>query len=194
MGRPLPKYIVNSIKCTCKIGEGDAEELDVVRQSGRGRFIVSAGDVEHEITLVSKADFESNQELGTGFIEVTVAENTYSLAHLTTNLIFFFENVEPATFVYDLILDEGNRPIAIFQPDGVAKIKGILGKATVTFTINPNPSDATVKLNGEEKASIEVKAGSEVAWEVSKETYTTRTGKVFPMRDATLNVNLEAAE
>ena len=194
MGRPLPKYIVNSIKCTCKIGEEAAEELDVVRQSGRGRFIVSADGVEHEITLVAKADFETNQELGTGFIKVTVGEHTYSLAHLTTNLIIFFEAVEPATFVYDLILDEGNRPIAIFQPDGVAKINGILGKATVTFTINPDPADATVKLNGEEKASIEVKAGSEVAWEVSKETYTTRTGKVFPMHDATLDVNLEAAE
>lgn len=193
MGRPLPKYIVNSIKCTCNIGGEEPEELTVLRQNGRGRFIVSAAGVEHEIVLVSKSDFEANKETGTGYIEVTVDEETYSMAHLTNNLILFFENVEPATFIYDLILGEDNRPIAIFQPEGVAHINGNLSKATVTFTINADPADATVKLNGEEKTSIEVKAGTEVAWEVSKETYTTRSGKVTPMHDATLDVKLEAA-
>lgn len=193
MGRPLPKYIVNSIKCTCSVGGDAPEELTVLRQTGRGRFVVSSGGVEHEIVLVSKADFEANKELETGYIEVTVDENTYSMSHLTNNLILFFDNVEPATFIYDLILDENNRPIAIFQPEGVAHINGNLSKATVTFTINAEPAEATVKLNGEEKTSIEVKAGTEVAWEVSKETYTTRSGKVAPMSDTTLEVKLEAA-
>lgn len=193
MGRPLPKYIVNSIKCTCNIGGEEPEELTVLRQNGRGRFIVSAAGVEHEIVLVSKADFEANKEVGTGYIEVTVDEKTYSMAHLTNNIIQFFEDVEPATFIYDLILGEDNRPIAIFQPEGVARINGNLAKSTVTVTINADPSDATVKLNGEEKASIEVKAGTEVVWEVSKETYTTRSGRITPMRDTTLDVILEAA-
>jgi len=193
MGRPLPKYIVNSIKCTCNVGGDAPEELTVLRQNGRGRFIVSSADVEHEIVLVSKADFESNKEIGTGYIEVTVNEETYSLAHLTNNLIQFFEYAKPATFIYDLILGEDNRPIAIFQPEGVAHINGNLSKSTVTFTVNAEPADATVVLNGEEKTSIEVKAGTEVVWEVSKETYTTRSGKVTPMRDTTLEVKLEAA-
>lgn len=196
MGRPLQKYIVNSIKCTCKLGADDPKELTLVEQVGRGRFIVVDGDAQHEIRLVSKADFDTNKEVGTGYVNVTVGAETKSMEHLTKNLIYFCEaGAEPATFLFDLVLDETGLPVGIFQPAGVARIDGITEdpEGKVTFTINPTPEDATVKLNGVEQKSIKVAKGTEVDWEVSKENFTTRSGKVFPQFDATLDVILEAA-
>lgn len=196
MGRPLPNYVVNSIKCTCKTDEGEATELTVVRQNGRGRFIVSDGNNEHEIVLVSKAQFEADEELGTGYIEVTDADGEVrSLSHLTKNLIYFFEDVKPATFFFDIILGEDNQPTGVFQPDGFARIKGIPNnaKGTVRFTINPTPENATVKLNNIEQPFVDVAPKSEVSWEVSAAGYTTRNGKVYPETDSALDVILEVA-
>lgn len=196
MGRPLQKYIVNSIKCTCKLGTDDPKELALVEQVGRGRFIVEDGGSQQEIRLVSKADFDANEEAGTGYVNVTVGAETKSMEHLTKNLIYFCEaDAEPATFFFDLILDETGMPVGVYQPAGVARIDGITEdpEGKVTFTINPTPEDATVKLNDVEQASITVAKGTEVSWEVSKESYTTRSGKVTPQVDATLDVILEAA-
>lgn len=61
----------------------------------------------------------------------------------------------------------------------------------VTITINPTPSDATVKLNGEVKSSIEVDKGSSVTYEVSKEGYTSKSDTVLADSTKTVDVVLE---
>jgi uncharacterized protein YjdB len=62
----------------------------------------------------------------------------------------------------------------------------------VTITINPTPSDATVKLNGVEQSSIEVDKGTEVSYEVSKEGYTAKSATVTAETTQTIEVVLDA--
>ena len=62
----------------------------------------------------------------------------------------------------------------------------------VTITINPTPSDATVKLNGVEQSSIEVDKGTEVTYEVSKEGHTAKSATVTAETTQTIEVVLDA--
>lgn len=64
---------------------------------------------------------------------------------------------------------------------------------TFTFTINPTPSDATVKINGTARKSITGAYGTAISWEVSKDGYNTRTGSLtMPLGGKTLPVSLTA--
>lgn len=64
---------------------------------------------------------------------------------------------------------------------------------TFTFTINPTPSDATVKINGTARKSITGAYGTAISWEVSKDGYNTRTGSTtMPLGGKTMNVTLTA--
>lgn len=64
--------------------------------------------------------------------------------------------------------------------------------AKVTITINPTPADATVKLNNVEQKSIEVAKGSQVAYEVSKTDYVTKSATVTASATQTIDVVLDA--
>ena len=64
---------------------------------------------------------------------------------------------------------------------------------TFTFTINPTPSDATVKINGTARKSITGAYGTAISWEVSKNGYNTRTGSLtMPLGGKTMSVSLTA--
>ena len=64
---------------------------------------------------------------------------------------------------------------------------------TFTFTINPTPSDATVKINGTTRKSITGAYGTAISWEVSKNGYNTRTGSLtMPLGGKTMSVSLTA--
>lgn len=64
---------------------------------------------------------------------------------------------------------------------------------TFTFTINPTPSDATVKINGVAQKSITGAYGTAISWEVSKDGYNTRTGSLtMPLGGKTMSVSLTA--
>lgn len=64
---------------------------------------------------------------------------------------------------------------------------------TFTFTINPTPSDATVKINGTAQKSITGAYGTAISWEVSKDGYNTRTGSLtMPLGGKTMSVSLTA--
>lgn len=65
---------------------------------------------------------------------------------------------------------------------------------TVNFTINPIPSDSTVRINGVERKTVTVEAGTEVSWEVSKEGYITQDGTYVVNSDYTMEVVLEPSE
>lgn len=60
-----------------------------------------------------------------------------------------------------------------------------------TFTINPTPSNAIVKINDKNKNSITVEAGTKVTWSVTAEGYSNKSGELIVGTDQTLDVNLE---
>ena len=66
-----------------------------------------------------------------------------------------------------------------------------LTKTKVTLTVSATPADATVKLGGTAQKSITVDYGTEVAWEVSKTGYVTKSGKETVTATKTLTVALE---
>lgn len=60
-----------------------------------------------------------------------------------------------------------------------------------TFTINPSPEDAIVMLNGENKNTIDVYAGTEIIWSVSKEGYSMQNGSEIVNDNITKDITLE---
>ena len=62
---------------------------------------------------------------------------------------------------------------------------------SVTFTITPTPSDATVKINDIVQNSVEVEKGSTVTWSVEKTGYVTQSGEEVVNEDTTKEVTLQ---
>lgn len=67
-------------------------------------------------------------------------------------------------------------------------------KPLYTFTIAPTPETAFVSINGEERKSITVPAGTDVDWLVSAVDYKTQTGVYTVNSDTTLDVALAEAD
>ena len=67
-------------------------------------------------------------------------------------------------------------------------------KPLYTLTIAPTPETAFVSINGEERKSITVPAGTDVDWLVSATDYKTQTGVYTVNSDATLDVILVEAD
>lgn len=61
---------------------------------------------------------------------------------------------------------------------------------TVSLTINPTPSDATVTINSEAKNTVTVPYGDTVEYSVAAEGYLTQSGTVELTEDTTLEVEL----
>lgn len=62
-----------------------------------------------------------------------------------------------------------------------------------TVTVSASPSDATVKINGQSVSELEVAAGSNVSWSVSKDGYIPQSGNIQSIsKDETVTVTLEA--
>lgn len=68
----------------------------------------------------------------------------------------------------------------------------VLTEITYTVTINPTPSNATVRINGAETRSITARAGTSFNWEVSADGYQTRTGQTLVSQTETINITLTA--
>lgn len=105
-----------------------------------------------------------------------------------------------------ITIAEGSKITWIVSADGYVEKTGVveLYENTVldivlveilkyTFTINPTPSNATVKLNGQVTKSITVYEGTTVNWEVSADGYTTQSGTVTVTSDLIENVSLVKA-
>ena len=65
-----------------------------------------------------------------------------------------------------------------------------LEKVQVTVSINATPADATVTLNGEERKTITVDYGTNVAWVVSKTGYVSQNGSITPTENTMKDVAL----
>lgn len=61
---------------------------------------------------------------------------------------------------------------------------------TVTLTINPTPSDATVTINSEAKNTVTVPYGANVEYSVAAEGYQSQSGSVELTEDTTLDIEL----
>lgn len=59
-----------------------------------------------------------------------------------------------------------------------------------TFTINPTPSNATVKINNQTTKSVTVAEGTSISWSVSASGYTTQSGTLILTANTTKNVAL----
>ena len=66
-----------------------------------------------------------------------------------------------------------------------------LEKQIYTFSINASPTGAIVKINGEERTSIQVEVGSNVSWEVSLTGYNTQSGTETVNGNITKNISLD---
>lgn len=62
---------------------------------------------------------------------------------------------------------------------------------TYTFTINPTPEDATVKINDVERTSIIVEENTPITWSVEKEGYTSQSGNLILTENKTLDIILQ---
>lgn len=62
-----------------------------------------------------------------------------------------------------------------------------------TFTINPTPSNATVKINNQTTKSVTVAEGTSISWSVSASGYTTQSGSLTLTANTTKNVALAKA-
>lgn len=60
-----------------------------------------------------------------------------------------------------------------------------------TFTINPSPENAIVKINLENTNSVTVKAGTKITWSVSADGYSSKSGELIIGTDQELDVSLE---
>lgn len=61
---------------------------------------------------------------------------------------------------------------------------------TVTLTVNPTPSDATVTINGEVKSTVTVPYGTAVEYSVVAEGYLTQSGMAELTENTTLDIEL----
>lgn len=59
-----------------------------------------------------------------------------------------------------------------------------------TFTINPTPSNATVKINNQTIKSITVVEGTSISWSVSASGYKTQSGTLILTANTTKNIEL----
>ncbi len=83
-----------------------------------------------------------------------------------------------------------NEKLGDIVVDGDETITVSLDIKQFTFTVNPTPSDATVKLNNEVKKSITVDYNTEVTWSVEKTGYTTQSGTTTVTKNETKDVTL----
>lgn len=63
-----------------------------------------------------------------------------------------------------------------------------------TFTINPTPSNATVKINNQTTKSVTVAEGTSISWSVSASGYKTQSGTLILTANTTKNITLAKAE
>lgn len=84
--------------------------------------------------------------------------------------------------------NSGTATIYIENPDKIQDYNLVLGK--YTFTINANPSNAKVTINGIETNTISVNKGETVSWKVEANNYTTQEGSQVISDDTTINISL----
>ena len=73
----------------------------------------------------------------------------------------------------------------------VIQVVELVELSKATLTINVEPADAVVKMNGEVRNSLTVLSGEEIVWEVSKEGYTSQAGRETMISNKTKNIKLE---
>lgn len=90
-------------------------------------------------------------------------------------------------------ISQGSNTITVTYQGKTAtfNVTGISNVVTYTLTIDPTPSDSTVKINGVEQKSITVNSGSTVNWTVSKEGYIAQSGSTTVTKTETLSITLQ---
>ena len=180
---PQSKVIINGVETTEYRGNiGD----EITWSASADHFISQNGALELE------QDTEINVELvevpGTVIINPTPADATVKINNMERKSYTgrYGENVtwevtkvgyKPKSGSLTITEDEVTIPVN-------------LEIIRVSLTINPTPADATVTLNGEERKTITVDYGTNVAWVVSKTGYVSQNGSITPTENTTKDVAL----
>lgn len=132
--------------------------------------------------------------------DVPVGTNKYNLTGLTVTAHYSngtSSNVTNYTLTGS-ISEGGNTILVSYEGKSTSfEVNGIVTNVEpeepimYTLTINPTPSDATVKINNVAQKSITVESGTNVTWEVSKTGYTTQTGNKVVNANETMAITLE---
>lgn len=123
-------------------------------------------------------------------INPTPSDATVTINGEVTNSV----TVNEGTILNWEVSDEGY----ITQSSSITMVEDVtinveLELQSYTFTINPTPSNATVKLNGQTTKTLTVVHGTTVNWEVSASGYITQSGTVTVTSNSTKNVTLVQA-
>lgn len=124
-------------------------------------------------------------------INPTPSDATVTINGEVTNSV----TVNEGTILNWEVSDEGY----ITQSSSITMVEDVtinveLELQSYTFTINPTPSNATVKLNGQTTKTLTVVHGTTVNWEVSASGYITQSGTVTVTSNSTKNVVLKKKE
>lgn len=150
MGRPLYNYIINKIRCTAKVDDGEAKSLTLAKQIGKARFVATDGANEYVVNLVAKADFEAEPKLGEGFVSAKINGEDCSVNFITQKLVFANELDEPGLFVYDLVYDTDGTVAGIsVSADSEVTLGGIPAEIAPSADgkVSINDPEADVLLN-----------------------------------------------
>jgi len=136
---------------------------------------------------------------GAGVCEVYVNGVNASTGDFADSVSVSSSDTSVAEGVY---FDNNGKLTVVAKSAGTCEITVSCGSLTATLdvtvsgtayrvTINPSPSDATVKIDGVTISQVDVPEGTVVSYEVSKDGYVTKTGSVTVTKDETITVTLE---
>ena len=179
---PQSKVIINGVETTEYRGNiGD----EITWSASADHFISQNGALELE------QDTEINVELvevpGTVIINPTPADATVTIAGVEQKKYtgVYGDTVDWEVSAIGYTSKSGSETLTTNKTVDVA-----LEKVQVTVSINATPADATVTLNGEERKTITVDYGTNVAWVVSKTGYVSQNGSITPTENTTKDVAL----
>lgn len=184
-------YMAKLIPMVREFNTSPVAELDVL--SHNISVIASALGVEYA-TPVSTVSFVRAIGDGNEFTVTVDAVSAESKAGVATILVDRDSDVEYA------ISADGFEDITgtLYVSDVNAQVllprfAAVSSDEKFSVTVSASPSDATVKINGQSVSELEVAAGSNVSWSVSKDGYIPQSGNIQSIsKDETVTVTLEA--
>ena len=149
-----PGYVTQSDTQT--MGENDIT-LPVSLNKKQVTFTINPTPSNATVEMIGELNGRTITKSGTGTTSINVDAGTTIVYETSAT---YYE-----TLTSEYIIGDSNYVLTLS-----------LNKKQVTFTINPTPNDATVKINGITGKSLTVDAGSEISWIVNRNTYYDKSG------------------
>ena len=175
--------IINGVETrSISVREGENVVWSVERRgyvSQNGTYTMGDEDYTETVTLV--------KEQYTFSIAATPADATVTInGEVRSSITAEFETVITWSVVREGYTSQSGTYVLIENHSETVSL--VINQ--YTFSIVATPADATVTINGEERSSITADYGTSIAWEVSKEGYTTQSNTETLTGDTTRNITL----